>query len=66
MSFRDKPLQVRKRIATIVTGSFGIVLIMIMIIMYTHPHPPKHDPERGIVNDYTTFIGKIQSLFKRK
>lgn len=66
MNFRDKPLQTRKRIATIITGSIGLVLILIMILMYTHPHPPKRDAEKGIVSSYTTFIGKIQSLFVRK
>jgi hypothetical protein len=61
-----KPLHVRKRMAVIISGCVGILLILIMLYVYTHPHQPKHDPERGLMAIYTTIIDKIQSLFIRK
>jgi hypothetical protein len=61
-----KPLHVRRRIAIIVTGIAGIVLILLMFLVYSHPQPVRPDPEQKIVNGYTIFVGKIQSLFHRK
>ena len=66
MNFLRKPLYVRKRMAIIITGVVGLILILVCIYLYAHPHEPKHDPERGIMAIYTTFIDKVQSLFHRK
>ncbi len=63
---QGKPLHVRKRIATIITGVIGLILLILLIWVYTHPHPAKHDLERGIMAAYTTIIGKVQSLFHAK
>jgi len=65
-TFRKKPLQARRRIAIIATGSIGALLIIIMLYTYAHPARHTRDPERGIATAYTTFLNKIQSLFHRK
>lgn len=63
---QGKSLQARRRIAGIATGCIAFILVLVMIYSYIHPPKITHDPAVGIITTYTTIIGHVQSLFRRK
>ncbi len=62
----DRPQHVRKRIALLVAGGVGIVLVAILVAMYTTKQGEHTDSGAKLKDFYTTLRATGQSFFEGK